>query len=309
MKTISTAAVLMGILFVTAASAYATDWDDVRGVFGKKGEEDQGVLLIKFYRDDLHVKMGDIEVAPHLVLDTWYGFWLMPDGTVMLMGDTVVTESELPTVLTEIQSQGLEISAIHNHLAGESPRVYFTHISGHGTAAELARKAKAVLSRTHAPQGKEEEKEKSAAVNAVNWTPITKVLGKPAEMENDIIEYGFKRREQLAMMGHPMPSTDALETAPEVKFQMLPDGRAVTYGEMILTAREVNPVFRAITQGGILVTALHNHMLDEQPRLFFMHWWGVGDPAKLASTVKSAADAMNVEKEKTSDGAARRLAR
>src|SRR5882724_6590087 len=280
MNTRTFLAFFVSLFLATLARAY--DWKEVRQIMGKKGEEDKGVLLIKFVRTDLKIKMGNVEVEPDLVFDTWYGFWPMSDGTVMLMGDTVVTEAELPAVLQEIDKQGLEISAVHNHLAGENPRVFFTHVSGHGTAAELAGKAKAILARTNAPTGEEKEKKKAS----IDWTPITHVLGKPAEKEGDIAEYGFTRKEKLMMMSERMPSTDALETSPEVKFQMLPDGRAVSYGEMILTSKEVAPVFRAITESGMLVTALHNHMLDEEPRLFFMHWWGVGEPAKLATGVR-----------------------
>jgi len=290
MNTRTVVLTIVSLLFVSVSYAY--DWKEVGRIMGKKGEEDKGVLLIKYTRDDLDMKMGDVPVAPDLVLDTWYGFWPMSDGTVMQMGDTVVTEAELPAVLEEIVKQGLEISAVHNHLAGENPRVFFTHLSGHGSAEDVARKARAVLARTSAPT-KEDKKKKTTSVD---WTPITNVLGKPSETEGDIAEYGFVRRERLMMMGSSMPSTDALETSPEVKFQILPDGCAISYGEMILTAKEVTPVFRAITQNGMLVTALHNHMLDEEPRLFFMHWWGVGDPAKLAKGVQAAKDVMNIDK-------------
>jgi hypothetical protein len=138
----------------------------------------------------------------------------------------------------------------------------------------------------------EAEKEKP------DWSAITSVLGKPAEMEGDIIEYGFQRRERLTMHGETLPSTDALETAPEVKFQMLQDGRAVTYGEMILTANEVAPVFHALADHGIEVTALHNHMTEEEPRLFFMHWWAVGKPEALARGVKAAIGRMSLISEK-----------
>ncbi|MFT3781543.1 MAG: DUF1259 domain-containing protein [Nibricoccus sp.] len=279
-------------VFAFAATSHAYDWKEVRHTMGIKGEEDKGVLLIKYTRDDLDVTMHGSKASPDLVFDTWYGFWPMSDGSVMLMGDTVVTEPELPAVLNEIAKQGLELTAVHNHLAGENPRIFFIHLSGKGSAAELARKAKAILSRTNAPQKEHKESKKAS----VDWSPITKILGKSAETEGDIAEYSFLRREKLTMQSESMPSTEALETAPEVKFQMLSDGQAVSYGEMILTAKEIAPVSKIITQSGMLITALHNHMTEEEPRLFFMHWWGVGDAAKLATAVRQATEAMNVEK-------------
>jgi hypothetical protein len=110
-----------------------------------------------------------------------------------------------------------------------------------------------------------------------------------------MVEYAFPRAEKLTMHGQEMPSTEALETAPEVKLQMLEDGRAVTYGEMILTVDEVDPVFRALTENGMTVNAVHNHMIYEEPRLFFMHWWGVGQPIDLAQGLQAALGHMNVK--------------
>jgi hypothetical protein len=219
----------------------------------------------------------------------------MKDGTVMLMGDTCVREDELSAVEAEMHRQGLEITALHNHLVGETPKVMFVHLAGHGMAPDLARKVKALLARTKTPTGpRREEAEKKKP----DWSAITSVLGEPAESEGDIIEYGFRRRERLTMHGETLPSTDALETAPEVKFQMLKGGRAVTYGEMILTADEVAPVFHVLVENGIEIEALHNHMTKEEPRLFFMHWWAVGKPETLARGVKAAIGRVNVVSEK-----------
>ena len=219
----------------------------------------------------------------------------MKSGEIMLMGDTCVREGELPAVEKEILQQGLDLTALHNHLISETPKIMFLHLSGYGTAADLARKVKAVLARTATPTGpkpKEAEKEKP------DWSAITSVLGKPAESEGDLIEYGFKRRERLTMHGETLPSTDALETAPEVKFQMLKDGRAVTYGEMILTANEVTPMFHVLTENGIEIEALHNHMTAEEQRLFFMHWWAVGKPEALARGVKAALGRLSLASQK-----------
>jgi hypothetical protein len=284
--------ILLAVGSVTSFAA--SDWKPVEAIFGRKGKEDQGVLRVSFERSDLKVTKGGLPVSADLVFDCWYAFWPMKDGTVMLMGDTCVREDELPAVEEEIHRQGLDLTALHNHLTGETPKMMFLHISGHGQAVELARKAKAVLARTATPmtrERKEAEKEK------LDWSPITGVLGKPAETEGDIVEYGFQRGERLAMHGETLPSTDGLETAPEVKFQLLKDGRAITYGEMILTAHEVAPVFHALVESGIEIDALHNHMTEEEPRLFFMHWWGVGKPDALARGVKAALARVNLKPE------------
>jgi hypothetical protein len=221
----------------------------------------------------------------------------MADGTVMVMGDTCVREDELAAVEEEMHRQELDLTALHNHLIGETPRVMFLHMSAHGDAADLARKIKAVLGRTSTPTRETEEKKNTKA----DWSPVKAVLGKPSETHGDIVEYGYERGERLTMHGEAMPSTDALETAPEVKFQRLSDGRTVTYGEMIVVANEVAPVFHALIENGIEVEAVHNHMAEEQPRLFFMHWWAVGDAGHLARGVKAALSHANVKPENGDD--------
>jgi Domain of Unknown Function (DUF1259) len=286
---------IAGVIVFFSSPLWADpDWKAVQEVLGRKGDVDKDVLRVTFDRTDLKVTKAGVTVSPDLVFDCWYGFWRMKNGTIMFMGDTCVREDELPAVEAELHHQGLDLTALHNHLVGETPKIMFVHISGHGTAAELARKVKAVLARTSTPTGPKPEKEKQTKAD---WTPITNVLGKPAEKKGDIIEYGFERREPLTMQGETMPGTDALETAPEVKFQMLEDGRAVTYGEMILTAEEVSPEFHALAENGIEVEALHNHMTEEEPRLFFMHWWAVGKPDVLARGVKAALAQVSLKKE------------
>ena len=289
------AVILPFLLVKTVMSFAATDWKPVQDILGRDGKEDQGVLRVSFDRSDLRVTKGGIPVSADLVFDCWDGFWPLKNGTVMLMGDTCVREDELPGVEEEMHRQGLDMTALHNHLTDETPKVMFLHLAGHGTAVELARKVKAVLARTATPMTpKTQEAEKGKP----DWSAIISVLGPPAEIEGDIVEYGFQRGERLTMQGEILPSTDALETAPEVKFQLLEDGRAVTYGEMILTAKEVAPVFHALAENRIEVTALHNHMTGEEPRLFFMHWWGVGQPDALARGVKAALGRVNLKPEK-----------
>jgi hypothetical protein len=231
------AAIAVTLLGLGASSASAQDWQPIREQLGKEGLVESGIGWIDFARSDLDVHIGDgRRLARTGALTTWYGFWPTPQGGMILMGDTVVTQDELPGVLEEVRSQGLAVTAIHNHLAGEQPKVLYVHISGQGKGAELASKIKAVLARTNAPTGEREAEEESPSVD---WSGVVAILGEPAETEGDLVEYAFPRAEQLRMDGQPMPSTAALETAPEVKIQMLGDGRAVTYGEMILTTKSI----------------------------------------------------------------------
>jgi hypothetical protein len=280
--------------FLLSASA-EPDWKPVEQILGREGEVDQGVFRVTFDRSDLKVVKDGVPISAQLVFDCWYGFWPMKSGEVMLMGDTCVREDELAGVEQEIHRQGLDLTALHNHLVGEKPKIMFLHLSGHGSPGDLARKVKAVLARTATPTGPKSE---DAATPGADWSPITSILGKPAETEGDVAEFGFQRQEELKMHGATLPKTDALETAPEVKFQLLKDGRAVTYGEMILLADEVAPIFHILSEHGIEVDALHNHMTAEEPRLFFMHWWAVGQPDALARGVKAAVDRLGLKRER-----------
>lgn len=161
-----------------------------RGEQGRQSKREARILRIVFPRSDLDVRIGDVPVSAELALTSWYGFWPMPDGTMRLMGDTIVREDELAGVLDEVHQQGLRITAIHNHLANESPNILYAHIAGRGNGAALARKIKAVLARTGTPMTEAEEKEDSSAVDGPS---VVVILGEPAEREGNLIEYVFPR--------------------------------------------------------------------------------------------------------------------
>jgi hypothetical protein len=226
------------------------------------------------------------------VFESWYGFWPLDSGMTVLMGDTCMKEEEVPAVLEEAHRQGLKLTALHNHLIGETPRIYFAHLEANGQPGDLAEKVKAVLSRTATPIGEEKPDTGGAAAR---WKAIAAVLGEPAESKGDVAEYAYRLVTPLAMMERKLPSTEALETAPEVKFQLLADGRAVTYGEVMLTSDEVGPLFHVLAERGIAVNALHNHMLEEEPRLFFLHWWKIGAPGVVARDVQAVMERMQVK--------------
>ncbi len=276
-------------------SGQQASWTDVEKILGRAGSEQAGVYKVTFPRSDLKVKVGDFTVNPGLALTSWIGFLkasnsagMNMNGQVMMMGDLVVLDSEEANVISKIISSGLEVTAIHNHLVGELPAVKYIHFSGMGSAVKLAESIRAVISVTGTPLAN------SGKVETVqpDWSKVQAILGK-GSAKGSLLQYGFPRSEKLTEMGMEIPPYMGMATG--VNFQM-EGSRAGIAGDFVLLADEVNPVAKALTESGITVTALHNHMLYDNPRLFMMHFWGVGDPAKLAMGIKSALDKTNLKK-------------
>jgi hypothetical protein len=281
---------IIAVLLAIAATARAQQGDDnaawrgVRSVLGRQGEVHDGILRITYARDDLgEVMIGGDKVDPGLVYESWFGFMPMGQAT-MMMGDFCVSEQELPQVQKLILERGFSISAVHNHVLNESHRMMFMHVSAQGDAAALAETIKAALAKTATPAGKEEE-EKPAAVD---WSAAEKILGKPQELEGPKVEFVFPRAEALKVHGMPVPSTSGFETADEAAFQMVGDGQAVAYAEFLVRPDELDATLRAFSTGGFVVQAIHNHMIDDEPRMVFIHAWAKGDLSKLANTVSQA---------------------
>jgi hypothetical protein len=258
----------------------------LNNVFGKKGTVTGNVYKISFPRADLKVKVGDFAVAPGLALGTWVGILNM-GGHSMMMGDLVLLDSEVPKVINKLMEENLEVTAIHNHLINETPAVKYIHYHGEGNAIELAQKIKAVLSVTATPLTP------PAAQNQIptpDWNKVTAILGTSGKQNGMLLQYTFPRNEKLTESGMEMPPSMGMATS--INFQMNGDKAAIT-GDFVLLADEVNPVVKALTENGITPTAIHSHMLKDEPRLFMMHFWAIDNPEKLARGLKAALDKTN----------------
>ena len=272
-------------LFVGAASAQL-DSTALNNVFGKKGMVQGGVYKIVYPRSDLKVKVGDFSAAPGLALTSWIGFMKM-GNEAMMMGDLVLLDTEEPKVVAKLVEEGLDITAIHNHLINETPNLKYLHFSGNGDAITLAGKIKSVLSVTGTPLTPPQSQN---TVTGPDWSKVEAILGNTGKHNGVLLQYGFARKEKLTEGGMEMPPAIGMATG--INFQM--DGnRAAVTGDFVLLANEVNPVIKALTENGITVTAVHNHMLFDEPRLFMMHFWAVGEPGKLAKGLKEALDKTN----------------
>ena len=258
----------------------------LNNVFGKKGTVTGSVYKMSYPRSDLKVKVGDFSVAPGLALGTWVGIINMGDHS-MMMGDLVLLDAEVPKVINKLMEENLQVTAIHNHLINETPAIKYIHYHGEGDPVTLAQEIKAVLQVTATPLTPPASQ---AQTQTIDWSKVTAILGTTGKQNGMLLQYVFPRNEKTMESGMEMPPSMGMATA--INFQM--DGnRAAITGDFVMLADEVNPVVKALTDNGIMPTALHSHMLHDEPRLFMMHFWAVGDPEKLATGLKAALDKTN----------------
>jgi Domain of Unknown Function (DUF1259) len=285
MKIKSSLFICILLLFLNASQAQV-DSTGLNNVFGKKGMIQGMLYRITYPRSDLKVMVNDFSVAPGLALTSWIGILSMGNES-MMMGDLVLLDTEEAAVVAKLVSSNLSITAIHNHLTNEKPAIKYIHFSGIGNAIQLASSIKSVLAITGTPLT-------PPVVSAQNilpdWSKVETVLGTSGRKNGQLLQYSFARKEKLLESGMEMPPAIGMATA--INLQMT-GNLAATTGDFVLLADEVNPVVKALTENGIAVTAIHNHMLHDEPRLFMMHFWAVGDPGKLAIGLKAALSKTN----------------
>jgi hypothetical protein len=292
MKSIRRLLILASILVLPiTVSAQGFDTSKIDQVLGRPGQKIGDVYRFGFPRTDLHVSVNGVAVKPGLALGSWAAF-SGSDDSAMVMGDLVLLESELNPVMEKLRSSGFEISAIHNHLIEETPQVIYLHYMGHGSASQLATSLRAALAVSKTPL------DKPAAGAADTTTPawvkaVDDGIGRTGTFKGGVLSFGVPRAGTILMDG--MTLTPAQGVAESINFQEATDGTVATTGDFVLTAEEVNPVISALEQHHILVTALHSHMLTEEPRLFFMHFWGVGSAEDIAAGIKASLDRVHTK--------------
>jgi len=294
-------AMLIGasLLFLVAAtpkkSSARADWKDVEAAIGHAGTLLPGdVYKVSFPRGDLSVTLDGVAIKPALALGSWAAFKDIGGGHVMAMGDLVLLESEVTPVMDALQKGGIQQSALHNHLIGESPHVMYMHFDGHGDAAKLAQTLHDALALTKTPMGPMPAPPATPPAIDLPTADLDRIIGRPGKIAGGTYQFAVPRAEKIMEHGAEVPPS--MGTAIPLNFQPTGDGRAAITGDFVLLASEVNPVIRILRSGGIAVTAIHSHMLEETPRVFFLHFWANDDARKLAATLRTALDAMNVKK-------------
>ena len=245
------------------------------------------VYRIAFPRTDLHVSIGNVALRAGFALGSWVAF--RASGTEAIVnGDLVLTEREVDPVVSRLFAGGLEITALHNHLVGETPRVMYLHIWGKGEAPRLAEAIGSALAQTGTPRGPAPAP--AAGEPGFDADAIQKRLGVTGAVRGGVLSVAVPRRERIVMMGEELPPSMGMATS--LNFQAADGTNVAATGDFVLSADQVNAVARALVQHGIGVRALHNHMIHGAPELYFMHFWAVGPAASIADGLKAGLDAM-----------------
>ncbi len=288
LRLFSLVCVLSVPIFVRAQGVTTATIDQA---LGRSGQKTGDVYRVSFPRTDLHVSVNGLAIKPGLALGSWSAF-LGADDHAMVMGDLVLLEEELNPVMAKLRSSGFEITAVHNHLMEETPKVLYLHYMGHGPAAQLATSLRAALSVSKTPLEKPSAGTEEPAPPA--WVKaVEDAVARKGTFKGGVLSYGVPRSDTIKMAG--ITITPAAGVGEAINFQAADSGNVATTGDFVLTADEVNPVISELQGHHIVVTALHTHMLTEEPRLFFMHFWSLGSPESVGAGIKAALNKVHTK--------------
>jgi hypothetical protein len=264
-------------------------------VIGKAGETKGDVYKVSLPRTDLQVTIEGVRLKPGLALGSWIAFKSMGQGAVA-HGDLVLGEDEVAPVVRALEEHGLRITALHNHLIHEVPRVMFLHFWGQGEARKLAQQLKQALSKTKTPIDEAKKGEMPAEEPGFDSEQIQATLGHKGTVKNGVLHVSVPRLEAVLKSGVELPPSMGMATA--INIQGTGAGKIAATGDFVMTQDEVNPVAKAVSENGIMVTALHNHLVHGTPDLYFMHFWANDSTEKVAKGLRTGLDAMNRKGEK-----------
>ena len=291
------AGLFVGAILVsaTAAGAQDIDWEKVDAALGRKGAVSADVHRYGFPRSDLTVKLDGVTIKPALALGGWVAFKPM-HGEVMVMGDLVLLETEVNPVMAKLIENGIEITAVHNHLLRANPAPFYIHVGGHGDAVKMAAAVRTALAESKTPL---EAPPAAAAAPAVDLDvkQLDEIVGAKGRQNGGVYQFSVPRREAISEDGMAVAPPGPMGVATGINFQPTGGGKAAITGDFVLAGNEVNPVIKTLRENGIQVTALHSHMLTEEPRLLFMHFWANDDAVKLARGLRAALEKMAIAKD------------
>jgi hypothetical protein len=273
--------------FISPAYAQEVDWQNVDEVLGRKPAVSGDVHRYGFPRSDLTVTLDGVTIKPSLALGGWIAF-KPGHGGAMAMGDLVLLESEVRPVMAKLMEGGLEITAVHNHLLRANPTTFYLHVGGHGDPLKMAGVIHDALATTKTPLTIAAASPPPAV--ELDTAQLDKIIGAHGQNNGGVYAFAVPRRDPVSEGGMQIAPVGPMGVAQAINFQPTGGGKAAITGDFVLTGNEVNPVIKALLENGIEVTAVHSHMLDEQPRLFFLHFWANDDAVKLAKGLRAALD-------------------
>jgi Domain of Unknown Function (DUF1259) len=287
-------ALVGAVAFAFATTALADPvWDKVDEAFGKAGTEmPGGVYRIALPRTDIKATLDGVELKPGFALGGWLAFQKM-DDTAMVMGDLVLAQDEVNPVMATLLAGGIEVTALHNHLLRNTPFTMYMHVYGRGDPVKLATALHAGLADSKTPMTVAAPSAAPSPID-LDTAALDQILGAKGTNNGGVYGYGIRRADPINDGGMTVPGS--MGSAIGINFQPAGGGKAAITGDFVLLGSELEPVIKALRDNGIEVTAIHNHMVDEQPRLFFVHFWANDDAKKLAQGLRAALDHINVAK-------------
>jgi hypothetical protein len=273
------------LLAATASDGQAIDWKEVDAALGRSGTVSDEVHRYSFPRTDLQVTVDGVAIKPALALGGWVAFMPMQTGA-MVMGDLVLLDTEINPVMAKLLDSGVDVTAVHNHLLRASPATYYMHVGGHGDPVKMAQAIRTALALSKTPLAPSSAPPTQSL--DFDTAQLDQIMGVKGQANGGVYQFNVPRREPIRESGMVVPT--AMGSANAVNFQAMGNGRAAITGDFVIVGDEVNPLIRALRANGIEVTAIHSHMLTEQPRVFFVHFWAVDDALKLARGVRAALE-------------------
>jgi len=273
---------------VCAPGSNKLDIAKIEQITGLKGVEKNGEYKITIPQNDLNVVVDGFKIIPPMGLGSWAAFTPCADSA-MVMGDIILTETDLAPVQKEVINQGFAITAIHNHFVRNRPNVMYMHIDRTGDITSLATGVKAIFDKVKQLRGKDPKEGKTdSVVNSLSISSLDSIIGYKGEMNKGVYKYTIGRPD-VSLKEHGKPVSSFMGFNTWAAWQGTP-ARAAVCGDFTMLENEVEPVIKSLVQNGIEVVAVHNHMVHEQPKVFFLHYWGVGKADDLAHALRTALD-------------------
>lgn len=279
------AALLAASASNSSAQTLPTPWDSVGRILRTSGTATGGYYRYGWPRRDITLRIGDVTVAPAVALGAWAGFSGDP-GDATMMGDLVLASGELKPVLAELGRQQIAVTAIHNHVVGE-PQITYVHFHGQGNAMDLATRLDRVLALTGTPRPVTMA---PAAPVTIDTALVFRTLGLSGRVQGAVAQMSTVLVPGTVTM-HGRTVTPALGYGTPINIQAVGPDRAVATGDFTVLADKVAPVFAALTAHGITATALHSHLVGEEPKLYYMHFWADGSLPDVLRGLRAALDA------------------
>ena len=285
--------IVAGALAYGPSSASAQDipaeYQQVLSTLGKQGDFKDNVLKVNIPRNDVKVAVAGVSTPTPFGFGGWVAMTKGDGGHQVLMGDLVLLQDEVNPVMTALLDNGFDVTALHNHFFWDEPRMYYMHVHGQGTPADLAQKLKPALALIgKSTSGSASPAPAAPAPNALNTAKLAEIVGSQGEQNGAVYKFTLGRSDlKVVEMGATINARMGLNTWAAFTGT---NEKAAIAGDVAMLESEVTPVLKALRKNGLDVVAIHHHMTADRPMIVFLHYWGTGPADKLASGFKAAVN-------------------